>query len=106
VLRAVGVINRLAPGLARRRVQGLSRGLGGAALFEILNVTPVVGRLAADPGLDAGGLDRLRSVKAVKRRSFTERIVWCGNLGSRPLLAMPPQEVIASYRRQLLRRCR
>ena len=27
VLRAVGVINRLAPGLARRRVQGLSRGL-------------------------------------------------------------------------------
>ena len=32
--------------------------------------------------LDAGGLERLRSAKAVERGSFTERIVWCGNLGS------------------------
>lgn len=49
---------------------------------ELADVLEVVLALAADLGLDAGGLERLRSAKAVERGSFTERIVWCGNRGS------------------------
>ena len=49
---------------------------------ELADVLEVVLALATDLGLDAGGLERLRSAKAVERGSFTERIVWCGNLGS------------------------
>jgi predicted house-cleaning noncanonical NTP pyrophosphatase (MazG superfamily) len=49
---------------------------------ELADVLEVVLALAVDLGLDAGGLERLRSAKAVERGSFTERIVWCGNLGS------------------------
>jgi predicted house-cleaning noncanonical NTP pyrophosphatase (MazG superfamily) len=49
---------------------------------ELADVLEVVLALAADLGLDADGLERLRAAKAVERGSFTERIVWCGNLGS------------------------
>src|SRR5580698_7614209 len=49
---------------------------------ELADVLEVVLALAADLGVDAGGLERLRSAKAVERGSFTDRIVWCGNLGS------------------------
>lgn len=49
---------------------------------ELADVLEVVLALAADLGLDAGGLDRLRAAKTVERGSFTKRIVWCGNLGS------------------------
>jgi predicted house-cleaning noncanonical NTP pyrophosphatase (MazG superfamily) len=49
---------------------------------ELADVLEVVLALAADLGLDAGGLERLRAAKAVERGSFTERIVWCGNLRS------------------------
>jgi predicted house-cleaning noncanonical NTP pyrophosphatase (MazG superfamily) len=49
---------------------------------ELADVLEVVLALAADLGLDAGGLETLRSAKAVERGSFTERIVWCGDLGS------------------------
>jgi predicted house-cleaning noncanonical NTP pyrophosphatase (MazG superfamily) len=49
---------------------------------ELADVLEVVLALAADLGLDAGVLERLRAAKAVERGSFTERIVWCGNLGS------------------------
>jgi predicted house-cleaning noncanonical NTP pyrophosphatase (MazG superfamily) len=46
------------------------------------DVLEVVLALAANLGLDAGGLERLRVAKAAERSSFTGRIVWCGNLGS------------------------
>ena len=49
---------------------------------ELADVIGVVLALAADLGLDAGGLERLRAAKATERGRFTERIVWCGNLGS------------------------
>ena len=49
---------------------------------ELADVLEVVLALAADLGFDARGLERLRVAKAVERGSFTERIVWCGNLGS------------------------
>jgi predicted house-cleaning noncanonical NTP pyrophosphatase (MazG superfamily) len=49
---------------------------------ELADVPEVVLALAADVGLDAGGLERLRSAKAVERGRFTDRIVWCGNLES------------------------
>jgi predicted house-cleaning noncanonical NTP pyrophosphatase (MazG superfamily) len=48
----------------------------------LADVLEVVLALAADLGRDTGGLERLRSAKAAERGSFTERIVWCGNLGS------------------------
>ena len=49
---------------------------------ELADVLEVVLALAADLGLDAGGLEKLRATKAADRGSFTERIVWCGNLTS------------------------
>jgi predicted house-cleaning noncanonical NTP pyrophosphatase (MazG superfamily) len=49
---------------------------------ELADVLEVVLALAADLGFDAGGLERLRAAKATERGSFTERIVWSGNLGS------------------------
>jgi predicted house-cleaning noncanonical NTP pyrophosphatase (MazG superfamily) len=49
---------------------------------ELADVLEVVIALAADLGLDAGGLEKLRAAKAADRGSFTERIVWCGSLSS------------------------
>jgi predicted house-cleaning noncanonical NTP pyrophosphatase (MazG superfamily) len=49
---------------------------------ELADVLEVVLALAADLGLDAGGLEKLRVAKAADRGSFTERIVWCGSLSS------------------------
>ena len=49
---------------------------------ELADVLEVVLALAADLGLDAGGLEKLRAAKAADRGSFTERIVWCGNCNS------------------------
>jgi predicted house-cleaning noncanonical NTP pyrophosphatase (MazG superfamily) len=49
---------------------------------ELADVLEVVLALAADLGLDAGGLEKLRAAKAADRGSFTERIVWCGSLSS------------------------
>jgi predicted house-cleaning noncanonical NTP pyrophosphatase (MazG superfamily) len=51
-------------------------------LEELADVLEVVLALAADLGLDAGGLEKLRAAKAADRGSFTERMVWCGNLSS------------------------
>jgi len=52
------------------------------ALEELADVLEVVLALAADLGLDAGGLEKLRAAKAAERGSFSERIVWCGSLSS------------------------
>jgi NTP pyrophosphatase (non-canonical NTP hydrolase) len=49
---------------------------------ELADVLEVVLALAADLGLDAGGLERLRAAKAAERDSFSERIVWRGSLSS------------------------
>jgi predicted house-cleaning noncanonical NTP pyrophosphatase (MazG superfamily) len=49
---------------------------------ELADVLEVVLALAADLGLDAGGLERLRAAKAAERGSFSERIVWRGSLNS------------------------
>ena len=49
---------------------------------ELADVLEVVLALAADLGLDAGGLEKLRAAKAADRGSFTEQIVWCGNCNS------------------------
>jgi predicted house-cleaning noncanonical NTP pyrophosphatase (MazG superfamily) len=49
---------------------------------ELADVLEVVLALAADLGLDAGGLEKLRAAKAAERGGFTERIVWCGSLDS------------------------
>jgi predicted house-cleaning noncanonical NTP pyrophosphatase (MazG superfamily) len=49
---------------------------------ELADVLEVVLALAADLGLDAGGLEKLRAAKVADRGSFTKRIVWCGNLSS------------------------
>jgi hypothetical protein len=42
----------------------------------------VVIAIAADLGLEPGGLEKLRVAKAAERGSFSERIVWCGNLSA------------------------
>jgi predicted house-cleaning noncanonical NTP pyrophosphatase (MazG superfamily) len=49
---------------------------------ELADVLEVVLALAADLGLDPGGLEKLRAVKAAERGSFTDRLVWRGNLKS------------------------
>jgi predicted house-cleaning noncanonical NTP pyrophosphatase (MazG superfamily) len=49
---------------------------------ELADVLEVVLALAVDLGVDAAGLETLRAAKAAERGSFTERIVWCGNLVS------------------------
>jgi predicted house-cleaning noncanonical NTP pyrophosphatase (MazG superfamily) len=49
---------------------------------ELADVLEVVLALAADLGLDAGGLEKLRAAKAVERGSLAQRLVWCGNHGS------------------------
>jgi predicted house-cleaning noncanonical NTP pyrophosphatase (MazG superfamily) len=49
---------------------------------ELADVLEVVLALAADLGLDACELEKLRAGKAADRGSFTERIVWCGTLNS------------------------
>ena len=54
----------------------------GHASEELADVLEVVLALAADLGLDAGGLEKLRAAKAADRGSFSERIVWCGNLSA------------------------
>jgi predicted house-cleaning noncanonical NTP pyrophosphatase (MazG superfamily) len=49
---------------------------------ELADVLEVVLAFGADFGLGAAGLEKLRAAKAVDRGSFTERILWCGDLGS------------------------
>jgi predicted house-cleaning noncanonical NTP pyrophosphatase (MazG superfamily) len=49
---------------------------------ELADVIEVVLALAADLGIDADGLEKLRAAKAAERGSFTERIVWRGNLNA------------------------
>jgi predicted house-cleaning noncanonical NTP pyrophosphatase (MazG superfamily) len=49
---------------------------------ELADVIEVVLSLAAGLGIDAEGLEKLRAAKAAERGSFTERIVWCGNLNA------------------------
>jgi predicted house-cleaning noncanonical NTP pyrophosphatase (MazG superfamily) len=49
---------------------------------ELADVLEVVLALAADLGLDAGGLEKLRAAKAAERGSFSGRIVWRGNPSS------------------------
>ncbi|MGW2077122.1 pyrophosphohydrolase domain-containing protein [Streptomyces sp. NPDC001939] len=46
---------------------------------ELADVLEVVHALAADLGVDAGQLERIREVKASERGGFAERIVWTGN---------------------------
>jgi predicted house-cleaning noncanonical NTP pyrophosphatase (MazG superfamily) len=50
---------------------------------ELADVVEVVLALAADHGIDARQLEKLRAAKAAERGSFTKRIVWCGNAPNR-----------------------
>ena len=47
---------------------------------ELADVLEVVLALAADLGLDASQLERLRMAKAAERGGFANRIVWSGNI--------------------------
>ncbi|MGI5441437.1 nucleoside triphosphate pyrophosphohydrolase [Streptomyces shenzhenensis] len=46
---------------------------------ELADVLEVVHALAADLGVDAGQLEKIREAKASERGGFAERIVWTGN---------------------------
>ncbi|MFG2645997.1 hypothetical protein ACGFYP_34110 [Streptomyces sp. NPDC048370] len=46
---------------------------------ELADVLEVVHALAADLGVDAGQLQKIREVKACERGAFADRIVWTGN---------------------------
>ncbi|MEU8773515.1 nucleoside triphosphate pyrophosphohydrolase [Streptomyces sp. NPDC048606] len=46
---------------------------------ELADVLEVAFALAADLGIDADGLERLRAAKAEQRGGFAQRIVWTGN---------------------------
>ncbi|MEU8543008.1 nucleoside triphosphate pyrophosphohydrolase [Streptomyces sp. NPDC048717] len=46
---------------------------------ELADVLEVVRALAAELGVDAARLEKLREAKASSRGGFTERIVWTGN---------------------------
>ncbi|MEU9706781.1 nucleoside triphosphate pyrophosphohydrolase [Streptomyces sp. NPDC047981] len=46
---------------------------------ELADVLEVVHALAADLGVDAGQLEKIREVKASERGGFADRIVWTGN---------------------------
>ncbi|MEU6219074.1 nucleoside triphosphate pyrophosphohydrolase [Streptomyces sp. NPDC047022] len=46
---------------------------------ELADVLEVVHALAADLGVDAGQLEKIREVKASQRGGFADRIVWTGN---------------------------
>ncbi|WP_329374786.1 nucleoside triphosphate pyrophosphohydrolase [Streptomyces sp. NBC_01483] len=46
---------------------------------ELADVLEVLHALAADLGVDAGQLEKIRKVKASERGGFADRIVWTGN---------------------------
>ncbi|MEU6607129.1 nucleoside triphosphate pyrophosphohydrolase [Streptomyces shenzhenensis] len=46
---------------------------------ELADVLEVVHALAADLGVDAGQLEKIREAKASERGGFADRIVWTGN---------------------------
>lgn len=46
---------------------------------ELADVLEVVHALAADLGVDAGRLEKIRQDKARERGGFADRIVWTGN---------------------------
>ncbi|MEU6708992.1 nucleoside triphosphate pyrophosphohydrolase [Streptomyces wuyuanensis] len=46
---------------------------------ELADVLEVVHALAADLGVDAGQLEKIREAKATERGGFADRIVWTGN---------------------------
>ncbi|MFG2224899.1 nucleoside triphosphate pyrophosphohydrolase [Streptomyces sp. NPDC048644] len=50
-----------------------------AAPEELADVLEVVRALAADLGIDAEQLEKIRETKASERGGFAERIVWTGN---------------------------
>jgi predicted house-cleaning noncanonical NTP pyrophosphatase (MazG superfamily) len=52
---------------------------GESAPEELADVLEVVRALAADLGVDADRLDKIREAKASERGGFTGRIVWTGN---------------------------
>lgn len=46
---------------------------------ELADVLEVVYALAADLGIDADQLEKIRAAKATERGGFADRIVWTGN---------------------------
>lgn len=46
---------------------------------ELADVLEVVHALAADLGVDARQLEKIREIKASRRGGFADRIVWTGN---------------------------
>ncbi|MGW0954772.1 nucleoside triphosphate pyrophosphohydrolase [Streptomyces sp. NPDC001212] len=50
-----------------------------AAPEELADLLEVVRALAADLGVDADQLEKIREAKARERGGFAERIVWTGN---------------------------
>lgn len=47
---------------------------------ELADILEVAFALAADLGVDADRLEKIRAAKAEQRGAFSERIVWTGNL--------------------------
>ncbi|MGW6056740.1 nucleoside triphosphate pyrophosphohydrolase [Streptomyces sp. NPDC055189] len=50
-----------------------------SAAEELADVLEVVRALAADLGIDAAGLEKIREAKAGERGGFADGIVWTGN---------------------------
>ncbi|MFD8263597.1 hypothetical protein ACFV19_32960 [Streptomyces griseoluteus] len=46
---------------------------------ELADVLEVVHALAADLGVEAGQLEKIREAKASERGGFADRIIWTGN---------------------------
>ncbi|MEV7203549.1 nucleoside triphosphate pyrophosphohydrolase [Streptomyces griseoluteus] len=46
---------------------------------ELADVLEVVHALAADLGVEAGQLEKIREAKASERGGFVDRIIWTGN---------------------------